>query len=174
MEGKKAKKAMSRKRFTALWAIGLAVILIVGIAFNVALQIFSSYVDGYLGAGTYTIKNLPETESWATNYYSLDYDSPQDTASAAADMVELLESEGIVLLKNNGTLPLNGTKVTLLGRDAADPVYGGSGSGSVDEMLAFSASSKPSEILEALFDRSPSCFSALPLSISALIRIEPS
>lgn len=53
-------------------------------------------------------------------------------------MVEKIESEGIVLLKNDGVLPLAnaGAKVTLLGRDAADPIYGGSGSGSVDVSTA--------------------------------------
>ena len=44
---------------------------------------------------------------------------------------------GIVLMKNNGTLPLvNGAAVTMLGRDAADPVYGGAGSCSVDVSAA--------------------------------------
>lgn len=44
-----------------------------------------------------------------------------------------IESEGIVLMKNDGTLPLaGGTNVSLLGRYAADSVYGGAGSGTVD------------------------------------------
>ena len=40
---------------------------------------------------------------------------------------------GIVLLKNDGALPLaSGSEVSLIGRYAADPVYGGAGSGTVD------------------------------------------
>ena len=41
-------------------------------------------------------------------------------------------SEGIVLLKNNGVLPMEGvTKINLFGRNSADPVYGGGGGAGV-------------------------------------------
>lgn len=42
----------------------------------------------------------------------------------------------MVLLKNSGALPMNAGKVTLLGRGAADPIYGGSGSGGADTSTA--------------------------------------
>jgi beta-glucosidase len=42
----------------------------------------------------------------------------------------------MTLLKNNGTLPLATGNVTLLGRGAADPIYGGSGSGTADTRTA--------------------------------------
>ena len=135
---------MSNKSFVRIWTFVLAVVLVLALALNIALGIFSSYVDNYLGGGTFTIVNAEGTESWDTQYAKSDYASADETNAAAADMVVELEQEGIVLMKNNGALPLDlssESKVTLLGRDAADPVYGGSGSGSVDASTAVDAKS---------------------------------
>ena len=144
MENARQKKPMSNKSFVRIWTIVLAVVLVLALALNIALGIFSSYVDNYLGGGTFTIVNAEGTESWDTQYAKSDYASADETNAAAADMVVELEQEGIVLMKNNGALPLDlssESKVTLLGRDAADPVYGGSGSGSVDASTAVDAKS---------------------------------
>lgn len=94
---------------------------------------FRGYVDMYLGTGDIIVDQAEGSEDWESQYYSLDYASAEELQTAADDLVEALEGEGAVLLKNNGALPLKTpANVTLLGRDAADPVYGGSGSGSVD------------------------------------------
>lgn len=124
---KKAKKRGHKGRIAAL-AFGLAFV----IAFNIAAQIFSGYIDLFLGRGEAIIIKTEGTDAWDSDYYTLDYDGKKDLLQAANALVEEIEGEGIVLLKNNGTLPLkNGASVTLMGRDAADPVYGGSGSGAV-------------------------------------------
>ena len=48
-----------------------------------------------------------------------------------------IQQEGMVLLKNEGGLPLKeNARVTLLGQSSADFVYGGAGSGSVDTSAA--------------------------------------
>lgn len=58
------------------------------------------------------------------------------TAESEALCLEI-EEEGMVLLKNDGALPLReGAAVTLLGQDSVDFVYGGAGSGSVDASKA--------------------------------------
>ena len=58
------------------------------------------------------------------------------TAESEALCLEI-EEEGMVLLKNDGALPLKeGAAVTLLGQDSVDFVYGGAGSGSVDTSKA--------------------------------------
>lgn len=53
---------------------------------------------------------------------------------AAEAVAEEVEAGGIVLLRNEGsTLPLAaGTRVSLLGRGAADPVYDGTGAAFID------------------------------------------
>ncbi|MEQ2442979.1 glycoside hydrolase family 3 N-terminal domain-containing protein [Pseudoflavonifractor sp. CLA-AP-H29] len=131
MQEKRVKKKMSNKKFTAIWTVVLALVL--AVAVNILTSIFKGYVDLYLGGGDIIITKTEGSEDWESEYYTLDYQSTEDMQAAADALVEEIESEGIVLLKNNGALPLaTPAKVTLLGRDAADPVYGGSGSGSVD------------------------------------------
>ena len=132
MEEKQTKKKMSNKKFTITWSVILALVLVLTIAVNIGTNIFSGYVDLYLGKGDMIVTKAEGSEGWDSEYYSLDYKDKKETQAAANALVEEIEGEGIVLLKNNGALPLStGNKVTLLGRFAADPVYGGSGSGAV-------------------------------------------
>lgn len=127
------KKKMSNKKFLAIWAPVLCVVLALAVAVNILTQVFRPYVDLYLGGGEMIVTKTEGSEDWDSDYYTLDYKDKAETMTAANALVEEIEGEGIVLLKNNGALPLSApAKVTLLGRDAADPVYGGSGSGSVD------------------------------------------
>ena len=67
-------------------------------------------------------------------YYESVYSSVEELKAAGNALVREVESEGIVLLKNAAnTLPLAaGSKVSLVGLTALDPVYGGTGSGAVD------------------------------------------
>jgi beta-glucosidase len=130
------KKRMSNKKFKAVWISILSLVLVLTLVVNILMNIFSGYVDLYLGRGDILITKTEGTEDWDSEYYSSNYDSAEAIQVAANEMVEKIEGEGIVLMKNNGVLPLatsadNKAKVTLLGRDAADPVFGGSGSGSV-------------------------------------------
>lgn len=65
-------------------------------------------------------------------YYESVYASVAELKAAGLAKAREVEAEGAVLLKNNGVLPLTGTKVSLFGTSAGDPVYGGTGSGAVD------------------------------------------
>ncbi len=69
-----------------------------------------------------------------TRYYTSEYSSVEELKVAGNALVREVEGEGIVLLKNEGNvLPLAaGSKVSLVGLTALDPVYGGTGSGAVD------------------------------------------
>lgn len=134
------KTKMSNKTFKRIWITSLSIVLVLSVALNIAINIFESYVNNYLGYGTYEIIENPNTSSWDSRYYKLDYDNNNGALDAALAMSERVEAEGIVLLKNNGVLPLqSGISITMLGRDAADPIYGGSGSGSVDVSIAVTA-----------------------------------
>ncbi len=116
------------------WIV-FAIFLIVVVVLNIAINIFRGYADLYLGGRKAVVTQAKGTETWDSQYYKSDYKDSAAVKTAAAKTVEDIESEGIILLKNNGALPLSAkteSKITLMGRDAADPVYGGSGSGSVD------------------------------------------
>lgn len=109
------------------------VLLVLGIAVNVAAGMFSSLLDHYLGGRPYTVETVAGSEDWDTAYYDAQYRGRGRATEDAKALVSEVEGEGIVLLKNDGGLPLaSGETVSLLGRFAADPVYGGAGSGTVD------------------------------------------
>ena len=133
MQDKKAKHKMSNKKFAAIWGVTLSLILVLALAVNILTNVFRGYVDLYLGRGEAIITKAENSEDWDSEYYTLDYKDKKETQKAADALVEKIEGEGIVLMKNtNAALPLSSpAKITLFGRDAADPVYGGSGSGAV-------------------------------------------
>lgn len=104
---------------------------------NIIFRIFGGYADLYLGKGEALIEVAKGTENWESQYYSADFITEEQLQSTAGRIVQKIESEGAVLLKNNGVLPLLSSssdrkRITLLGRCSVDSVYGGSGSGSVD------------------------------------------
>lgn len=59
----------------------------------------------------------------------------EDTSAAATALCEEIAEEGIVLLENeDGMLPMeNGTKLNVFGWSSTNPVYGGTGSGSLSD-----------------------------------------
>lgn len=62
-------------------------------------------------------------------YYS-DYSSAEEQIKAGEELVKEIAGEGMVLLKNDGTLPLEGVKnVSIFGKNSIDPAYSGGGSG---------------------------------------------
>ncbi|MFV0634267.1 glycoside hydrolase family 3 C-terminal domain-containing protein [Demequina sp.] len=129
-----AKVPMSNRKYLSIWIPVIALIAVITLVANMGLVIAGGWVASQFGSGTYTFTNSEESEGWDTEYYSADYDSIEDVDAASLELVEEIGAGGMVLAKNeNNTLPLaSGSAVTMLGRAAADPVYGGSGSGSVD------------------------------------------
>ena len=57
-----------------------------------------------------------------------------ETSEEAKELCTEIAEEGIVLLENDGTLPLSsGAKVNVFGWSSTNPVYGGTGSGSLSD-----------------------------------------
>lgn len=56
-----------------------------------------------------------------------------ETAASANELCTDIAEEGIVLVKNEGALPLANTKVNVFGWSSTNPVYGGTGSGSLSD-----------------------------------------
>ncbi|MFJ4107851.1 glycoside hydrolase family 3 C-terminal domain-containing protein [Oerskovia enterophila] len=135
------KKPMSNKKYLWIWAPVLATVTVVTVVANVGLNVAGGWVASQFGSGTYEFTNAPESAGWDTEYYTSDFGSIEEVDEAAKSLVEEIAAGGIVLAKNEaGTLPLaTSSRVTMLGRAAADPVFGGSGSGSVDTNSAVTA-----------------------------------
>lgn len=136
MISRAAKKPMSNRKFLWIWVPTLALGTVVAVGANVAIGIFKSPIESYMGTGTWEIQNTSETEGWDTDYYTSEYATLDEAKAASADVVARMAEEGMTLVKNEGVLPLQTGSVTLLGRGAADPVYGGSGSGGADTRTA--------------------------------------
>lgn len=63
----------------------------------------------------------------------------EETIGTSQQTVEDVMNEGIVLLENDGTLPLDSTaNLNMFGWASTNPVYGGTGSGTVDASTAVS------------------------------------
>lgn len=135
---KSRRQPMSNKKYLLIWVPILAVLTILTVLVNVALNVGSNWVASQFGGGTYTTVTPDAAKDWDTDYYKSGFGSVEEVDAAAKDLVQEIAGEGIVLAKNtDAALPLaSGQKVTMLGRAAADPVYGGSGSGSVDTTTA--------------------------------------
>ncbi|MEY8493053.1 glycoside hydrolase family 3 C-terminal domain-containing protein [Lachnospiraceae bacterium 29-91] len=99
---------------------------------NVLTSAYESKVHAYFG--TNSTKYVTEDAGEDTEYYKTEYKTWTEQYTHAQELIEDIQEEGSVLLENNGALPLeSGEKVSLFSRSSVDIVYGGTGSGSIDE-----------------------------------------
>ena len=134
-------KAKLRKLHVVFICI-VSFLLVLAIALSIAANIpaLQSIAFTYLGRGEATPVQLEGTENWDTNYYEPQFSTKEETVENGEAVTRELCEEGFVLLKNQGgALPLDaGETISLIGRGAVDPLYGGSGSGNVDVSKAAS------------------------------------
>ncbi|MBR7099989.1 MAG: glycoside hydrolase family 3 protein [Clostridia bacterium] len=134
--------AQAKKKSYTLLIVLMSIAAVLAIALSVAGTLLKTMANTYLGKGKPSIVTIEGSENWDTDYYSPSYANDKAAAVANGEAVtKKLCDEGFVLLKNrNNALPLNAssTTVSLIGRGAAEPLYGGSGSGNVDASKAAS------------------------------------
>ncbi|MBR0081861.1 MAG: glycoside hydrolase family 3 C-terminal domain-containing protein [Clostridia bacterium] len=124
---------MKSNKLNAILIPIVAVLVVLVLGANIAAGMFDSFLDHYLGGNPLEIRLAEGSENWDTNYYKGKYASKEEATKAGEEFVTKIGDEGIVLLKNNGARPLSTSeKISLIGRYAADPIYGGAGSGTVD------------------------------------------
>lgn len=123
-------KDKNRKSPAFLFSL-CAICLILAIVIPIAANAFKPILDTYLGAAEITIVGSD------VQYYDFATKTSSESHLGARELTMRIAEEGIVLMKNNGALPLSGTenKVTLLDRRSVDTVCGGTGSGSIQTGL---------------------------------------
>lgn len=127
------KKKMSLKKFRLITIPIIAVLLMFGIVLTTVTNYFTPSLDAFLGKGKRTASNPKGTVGWDTDYYTFTSKNSEEALQNSADISESIADEGIVLLKNNGLLPLTeDTAVTPMGYRYLNPLMSGSGSGSAD------------------------------------------
>ncbi|HEM6271430.1 glycoside hydrolase family 3 protein [Streptococcus suis] len=112
----------------------LLAIVIIGVlvAANLVTPRYQALISNFLGHTSSQIEDTAKN-SESTDYFTSDFSSEEEWKKAGQDLAQEVEEEGIVLLRNQSkALPLaQNLKVTLLGQNSVDFVYGGGGSGSV-------------------------------------------
>lgn len=124
----KTRKKMNPQKFQRIWTVILAILVVIAIIANVAMNLFSAVLDSYLGRGELAYHTVEGTEDWDTTYYTSDYSSLAEAKANSDTVSEQTTDEAIVLLKNNGVLPLaEGSSVAPFGYAYLNPAYSGTG-----------------------------------------------
>lgn len=132
---------MKNKSLKLLQKIVIVVLTLVLGFFSTGTVIAMENVDAInsaLGTTSFRIEVNEDAANQDTEYYKSEYTKLGDLIQAGADMTEEVMAEGAVLLKNeNNALPLDkNSNISVFGAASADPIYGGTGSGSVDTSKA--------------------------------------
>ena len=125
------KLRMNNRKFTIIWTAIVSVMVVLALVATVLMNFFSLSMEIFLGRGAQVVKADPEMANVDTAYY----DDPSQNLDDYTNQTALsIAEQGIVLMKNNDdTLPIaKGSNVTPLGYRYISPIYGGTGSGSVN------------------------------------------
>lgn len=155
MKKEKTKQKMSNFKFRAILIPIISFFLLIIIVGTPIAEMFSPSLDTYLGKGTRVVSGEGTWSEEDTDYYDQVYplssQGKLDASYAGYAVAEELSDEGEVLLKNDGTLPLEeGEKVTPFGYRYTDPVMTGTGSGAATLLQDFVI--EPDEALASYFD----------------------
>lgn len=124
---KKRRKAQRWRGLTTLFGSLGAILLGV----TLLADSFVREINSFMGIASAEVVNADGSSEDDHIYYGSEFASIDEMMQAKNDLCEEITDEGIVLLKNNGALPLENAKnVTCLGRGSVDLVYAGaSGAG---------------------------------------------
>lgn len=130
-ETKKLK--MNTGKFRLILIPVMAFFLILAIVVTAVTNYFTPSLDAFLGKGDRAATTPGGTSGWDSDFYSFDSKNSAEALQNSLVVSESIADEGIVLLKNDGLLPLTpDTPVTPLGYRYMTPLMSGSGSGSAD------------------------------------------
>ena len=129
---------ITRRDFLALGALGLLGGGAAGVAGCSAAG--GAGVGDEAARAVSGVEPIADTSGWDSAYYVPKYASFDEARLASEEVAREVEASGIVLLKNDGVLPLPAdVHVSLLGRGAAEPVLGGTGAALIDKTHAVDA-----------------------------------
>ena len=119
--------------FGKLFVVGGILLGLLLPGYTVAVQ-YSNTINKFLKCQTTKIIEGDSDED--TNYFPSDYTSGDEVADAAAEIAREVEREGLVLLKNDGALPVEeGTRVSCFAQGSVSLNYNSSGSAAGKEGL---------------------------------------
>ncbi len=123
------------------WYLGLSALAVgLGVGNSIANQ-WHSIISTTLQQPESKIVTNENAKNEDTQYFKQDYISDEEREKEGRKLCEEAEMEGLTLLENDGTLPFSSSvkKISLFGMTSVNPVYGGTGSGSIDTSKAATA-----------------------------------
>ena len=146
----KSGQKMSGKRLRRILLPGMAAFLSLVLTMTAGMLSSTAALDDFFGRGKRTVTALDSSNQWDTEYYTQLYAKKKESRAAAAQLSKRLSDEGLVLLKNDGLLPLDpAAEISPFGLRYCVPVYGGSGSSAIDVKEDYIVT--PQEALHAAF-----------------------
>ncbi len=119
-------KAAAFKVWLVVTVAFFAILIVANLVVTQNLFLYNTVNSVFGGERTVLVKGDPAKYQ----YYEADYKDKAETLKAANALNERIAEEGIVMLKNEGSLPLkNGAAVSVFGKNSVSLVYGGTGSG---------------------------------------------
>lgn len=110
----------------------MALLLALSCTLTAGMYVNASTLNGLFGRGGRTVRPLEQSEDLDADYYVQAYSSKAEALEAARGVSLQISNEGIVLLKNNGLLPLSDSAVlSPMGLRYCLPYYGGGGSSAI-------------------------------------------
>lgn len=135
---------------TAVSSVLIAVLLAVAIAVNIMLPAYNQVVSSYLGDTAKATLTYPDSynDSLDLQYNKMDY-TAEELAQEERRFNEEVVSEGVVLLKNEGSLPYaSGTKFSFFSAGSATVM----GNGGYDMAKMFGGDPDPGVTLKSAFE----------------------
>lgn len=130
VNGVTRKKKMSGSSFRMITVPIISVMLVVVLAVTVAANAFPQYLDNAFGRGERHVVTPENAESWDTDYYGKT-PTPKEAKENALSVLKQTTNEGMILLKNNGVLPLEkNASVTPFGKGYVFPFFDSPGTDS--------------------------------------------
>ncbi|MCI8613186.1 MAG: beta-glucosidase [Clostridia bacterium] len=123
---------MVKKKTFIIWGVVIGILLALTIVLNVVAPMFDKILRLYLGEteGKVDMSGIENTENLDLQYYKSEYSSNEEFKNAEHAFAEEIAEEGIMLLKNDGALPLDkNNTVDVWGYSSWNFVYNGTGSG---------------------------------------------
>lgn len=123
-------KIKNNKVFIGIWSGIVAFIIAFTLVLNIlTTTLFDEVLRQFIGETQTTTSG--NTEGVDTTYVKSSYSNATELYNAEAALNQQIAAEGVVLLKNDGILPLAAnTTLSLFSHSSVDMVYGGTGSGS--------------------------------------------
>lgn len=123
---------ISARRLRQILIPAMALLTALALTVTMGMRANAGTLDKLFGRGARTVIAVSDSEHLDAVYYEQRYDSKKEALTAASALSRQISNEGIVLLKNDGLLPLEeDTAVSPFGLRYALPFYGGTGSSAI-------------------------------------------